>query len=80
MIRRRRTTSRRRRRRTTTRRRRRRRWRRRGVMMPSLIQRAGQSKKGIERVPPVSNGKLVMVPEMVEQKQKWCGICWDSKW
>ena len=49
-------------------------------MMPSLMQRAEQSKKGIERVPPVSNGKLVMVPEMVEQKQKWCGICWDSKW
>ena len=50
----------------------RRRRKRRRVTMPSLMQRAGQSKKGIERVPPVSNGKLVMVPEMVEQKQKWC--------
>ena len=27
-----------------------------------------------------ANGKLVMVPEMVEQKQKWCNKCWDSKW
>ena len=59
---------------------RRRRKRRRRVTMPSLMQRAGQSKKGIERVPPVNNGKLVMVPEMVEQKQKWCNKCWDSKW